>query len=225
MGSGGSGGDSDEMRLPNRGESVLNCSSSRMSINPFFASAWDPVVSLGSHENYGSSSIVSPNEFTNSLYPVVMENQGISSSSHHARCMSDSSFVELVPKFPCFGNGNFSDMIGSFGLTERGQIASAGCPPTYNMNKEGDNEMSMENGIEFQEDRHLIEKPAIRASPNGKRRKRTPESNTHFDPNKVICIMLSMGLIMKPKLCSTLSIYSFSSVNAVGRRMLKPNYR
>uniref|UniRef100_A0A2P2JWM4 DNA binding protein n=1 Tax=Rhizophora mucronata TaxID=61149 RepID=A0A2P2JWM4_RHIMU len=184
MGSGGSGGDSDEMRLPNRGESVLNCSSSRMSINPFFASAWDPVVSLGSHENYGSSSIVSPNEFTNSLYPVVMENQGISSSSHHARCMSDSSFVELVPKFPCFGNGNFSDMIGSFGLTERGQIASAGCPPTYNMNKEGDNEMSMENGIEFQEDRHLIEKPAIRASPNGKRRKRTPESNTHFDPNK-----------------------------------------
>jgi hypothetical protein len=170
----GSGDSNDDLGYQNRGESVMNCPSSGMNTNPFYVSAWDPVVSLSQPGNFGGSSIVSQSGFSNSPFPIVMENPGISNLVHYP---SGSGFVELVPKFPGFGSGNFSEMVGSLGLTECGQITHTGCPPNYN--KEA-------NNAQHQEDQQLSEETSIGASPNGKRRKRVPESNSPLDPNKVI---------------------------------------
>ncbi|KAH8516333.1 hypothetical protein Peur_047614 [Populus x canadensis] len=168
----GSGDSNDDLGYQNRGESVMNCPSSGMNTNPFYVSAWDPVVSLSQPGNFGGSSIVSQSGFSNSPFPIVMENPGISNLVHYP---SGSGFVELVPKFPGFGSGNFSEMVGSLGLTECGQITHTGCPPNYN--KEA-------NNAQHQEDQQLSEETSIGASPNGKRRKRVPESNSPLDPNK-----------------------------------------
>ena len=170
----GSGDSNDDLGYRNRGESVMNCPSSGMNTNPFYVSAWDPVVSLSQPGNFGGSSIVSQSGFSNSPFPIVMENPGISNLVHYP---SGSGFVELVPKFPGFGSGNFSEMVGALGLTECGQIAHTGCPPNYN--KEA-------NNAQNQEDQQLSEETSIGPSPNGKRRKRVPESNSPLDPNKVI---------------------------------------
>jgi len=178
----GSGDSNDDLGYQNRGESVMNCPSSGMNTNPFYVSAWDPVVSLSQPGNFGGSSIVSQSGFSNSPFPIVMENPGISNLVHYP---SGSGFVELVPKFPGFGSGNFSEMVGSLGLTECGQITHTGCPPNYN--KEA-------NNAQHQEDQQLSEETSIGASPNGKRRKRVPESNSPLDPNKVIWIRSNLIL-------------------------------
>jgi hypothetical protein len=173
----GSGDNNGDLGYQNRVESVMKCPSSGMNTNPFYVSAWDPVVSLSQLGNFGGSSTGSQSEFSNSPFPIVMENPGISNTCHLVHYPSDSGFVELVPKFPGFGSGNFSEMVGSLGLTECGQITHTGCPPNYN--KEA-------NNAQHQEDQQLSEETSIGASPNGKRRKRVPESNSPLDPNKVI---------------------------------------
>nr|WIE96148.1 basic helix-loop-helix transcription factor [Loropetalum chinense var. rubrum] len=127
--------------------------------------------------------MVSHCEFTNSTYPVVMENQGISRNSHIVQYpSSDSSLVELVPKLSCFGSGSFSEMVGSFGLPECGQTAAnTGCPQNYSQNKDGDGtEKASTNG----EDCQISEEGALGASPNGKRRKRVIDSHSPFNCNK-----------------------------------------
>lgn len=181
---GSSGDNNDGMAFQNGGQS------SGMTGNPFFAPAWDPVVSISQHENFGGSSMVSQSEFTNSSYPVVMENQGISTTSHLVHYPSDSSYVEMVPKFPSYGSGSFSEMVSSFGLTECSQIANTGCHPNYSSNKEAVIGRTISNCTESQEDHQLTEEPIIGASPDGKRRKRVAESSSPFDPNKVICIYI-----------------------------------
>lgn len=182
---GSSGDNNDGIGFQNTVEGVMNCPSSGMSTSPFFVSAWDPVVSLSQNENFGGSSIVSQSEFSNSPYPVVLENRGITSTTNLFHYPSDSSFVELVPKFPCFGSGSFSEMVGSLGLTECGQIANTGCPPNYTSNKVG-NEKSIANGAQSLEDHQMSEETALGASPSGKRRKRVVETNSPFDLEKVI---------------------------------------
>ncbi|KAF2309605.1 hypothetical protein GH714_004226 [Hevea brasiliensis] len=181
---GGNGDNNDGKAFQNGGQSVINCQSSGMSGNPFFASAWDPVVSMSQHENFGGSSMVSHSEFTNSPYPVVMENQGNSTTSHLVHYPSDSSYAELMPKFPSYGSGSFSEMVCSFGLTECSQVANTGCHLNYSSNKEANVERTITNCVESQEDRQLTEEPIIGATPDGKRRKRVAESNSPFDPNK-----------------------------------------
>lgn len=205
MGGDDNGGD---MGFQHRGESVMNCSSSGMNMNPlyekvgggvavssmpmfksssgggdsFFGSGWDPLLSLSHGENFGGSSmVVSHSEFANSNYPVsVMENQGISSTSHLARYpSSDASLVEMVPKLPCFGSGSFSEMVGSFGLPECGQTTLK-----YHSNREGGIEKDSTNGSHSQEDCQMSEEGALGASPNGKRRKRVVDSQSPFNPNK-----------------------------------------
>ncbi|KAJ6735615.1 TRANSCRIPTION FACTOR BHLH FAMILY-RELATED [Salix viminalis] len=176
----GSGDNNGDLGYQNRAESVMNCPSSGMNTNPFYASAWDPVVSLSQPGNFVGSSTGSQSEFSNSPFPIVMENPGISNTCHLVRYPSDSGFIELVPKFPGFGSGNFSEMVGSLGLTECSQIVNAGCPSNY---KEANNE-STSHGAQRQEDHQLSEETTIGALPHGKRRRRVAESNSPFDPNK-----------------------------------------
>ncbi|KAF2323942.1 hypothetical protein GH714_004177 [Hevea brasiliensis] len=113
-----------------------------------------------------------------------MENQGNSTTSHLVHYPSDSSYAELMPKFPSYGSGSFSEMVCSFGLTECSQIANTGCHLNYSSNKEANVERTITNCVESQEDRQLTEEPIIGATPDGKRRKRVAESNSPFDPNK-----------------------------------------
>lgn len=208
-------GDNDDMGFQCRNESVVNCPSSGMNTNPlpqkvsgmtmnsvtmfkspsgadhFFGSGWDPIVSLSHGENFGVSSMVSHNEFATS-YPVAMENQGISSTSNLVQYSSDPSFVELVPKIPCFGSGNFSEMVSSFGLPENSQIANSGCPPNYVPNQEGGNGRTSTNVSQSYEDRQISEEAAIGVSTNGKTRKRAPESNSQVNPDKVNSLASSL---------------------------------
>lgn len=200
------GGDNDDMGFQPRNESAMNCSSG-MNTNPlpqkllgmqmnsvsvyksvsgpdhFFGSGWDPIVTLNQGESFGVSSMVSHNEFAPS-YPVALENQGMSSTSNLDQYSSDPSFVELVPKIPCFGSGNFSEMVSSFGLPENAQIASSGCPPNYVPNKEGCYERNSRSVSQSYEDHQISEEAAIGVSTNGKTRKRAPECNSLLNPDK-----------------------------------------
>lgn len=157
--------------------SSLSMFKSSTGSDPFFASGWDPLVSLSQSENFGGSSMVTQGEFCNPPYnPVVLESQGMSSNSHLVQYPSDSSFVDMVPKLPCFGSGSFSDMVGSFGLPQCAGIASTGCPPNYAPNKEK---------LGQSQDGCQISDGGIgSSSPNGKRRKRVPDSNSPLSPDK-----------------------------------------
>ncbi|XP_044475663.1 transcription factor bHLH74-like isoform X2 [Mangifera indica] len=150
----------------------------------FFGSGWDPVVSLSHGENFGVSSMVSHCQFATSPYAVVMENQGISSTSNLAQYSSDPSFVELVPKIPGFGSGNFSEMVSSFGLPETAHITSSGCSPNFTPSKESGNKRNSANVAQSFEDHQISEEAAIGTSTNGKARKRTPESSSPSNPEK-----------------------------------------
>ncbi|KAL6296093.1 hypothetical protein ACE6H2_004235 [Prunus campanulata] len=202
------GHDSEDGGFQHRKEGSLNCPSSGMSTNPlpekvsqmtmssvsmfkpsngadpFFGSGWDPIVSLSQSDNFGGSSVVSHREFSNPPYPVALENPGMSSTSHLVQYPSDSSYVEMVPKLPCFGSGSFSEMVGSFGLSECAQIANPGCAANYNPNREGGTERTSTIGAQSHDDRQISEDGALGSSPNGKRRKRVPESYSAFSPNK-----------------------------------------
>ncbi|BBG95128.1 basic helix-loop-helix DNA-binding superfamily protein [Prunus dulcis] len=177
------GHDSEDGGFQHRNEGSLNCPSSGMSTNPlpekvsqitmssvsmfkpsngadpFFGSGWDPIVSLSQSDNFGGSSVVSHREFSNPPYPVALENPGMSSTSHLVQYPSDSSYVEMVPKLPCFGSGSFSEMGGG-------------------------PEMTSTIGAQSHDDRQISEEGALGSSPSGKRRKRVPESNSAFSPNK-----------------------------------------
>ena len=101
--------------------------------DPFFGSGWDS-LSLSRSENFGGSS---PTEFANPPFPVLLANQAIDSSVHLVHYPSDLGLVDMVPKLPSFGSGNFSEMVSSFGLPESGQITNSGCPINYLRNKQG----------------------------------------------------------------------------------------
>ncbi|OVA00296.1 Myc-type [Macleaya cordata] len=172
--------DNCDLGIQQRGGSLLNCPSSGIYTTPqpekvvettmnsmslcessngvdsFFSTGWDPILSLAQ-----SSSMASQHHQIASSPYGVFGNQGISSSSHLVQYPSDPRLVGLAPKFPCFGSGNFSEMVGSLNLPERGQIANAGCPSNYTSNKEGATENNSRN-----------------SSPDGKKRKRVPEYNS-----------------------------------------------
>lgn len=203
------GGDNDDSGFHNRNGSVMNCLPSGMNTNSlplkvsgmsmnsvsmyksssgadhFFGSGWDPYVSLSQGENFGVSSLVSHCEFATSPYPVGLENQGLSSTSNLAQYPSDPSFVEVVPKIPSIGSGNFSEMANSFGLHETARIANTGCPANYTPNKENGNERTSTNVAQSFQDCQILEEVAIRPSTDGKTRKRASESSSPSNPNKV----------------------------------------
>ncbi|XP_038716266.1 transcription factor bHLH74-like isoform X1 [Tripterygium wilfordii] len=193
-----SGGDNDDMGFQSRGESALNCPSSGINTNPissmsmykpsneadpFYCSSWDPIVPMSQPENFAGASMVSHGAFANSIYPVVMGNQGISGPSHLVHYAPDSSYSELVPKLPSFGSGGFSDMVSSFAFPDCSQITTTGCPPNYAAQHQVRDEATLTIGEQSQEDRQMSD-GALEASPVGRRRKRAPESTSPFDPNK-----------------------------------------
>ncbi|XVF39762.1 hypothetical protein PTKIN_Ptkin01aG0058400 [Pterospermum kingtungense] len=146
--------------------------------DPFFGSGWDPIVSLSQSESLGGSSMFSHCEFANPRYPLLMENQGISGTSHYSQYQSDPSFVELVPKLPGFGSGNLSEMVGHFSLPQTSQIANIRQSPNYARNHEGGNERASTNSPHSRDEHRHLEEGGTGASPNGKSRKRVPESSS-----------------------------------------------
>nr|WAK86090.1 transcription factor bHLH44 [Nothapodytes nimmoniana] len=151
---------------------------------PYLDSSWDPLVSQTQNQTYASSSMVTHNAFASLPYnPGVLDNQSISSSSHLVHYLSDSVFVEMVPKFPCFGSGNFSEMVSSFGLAQSDQITGVDCPQNYAQNKEGDNEKPSIFGTKYQE-WQISEAGSVGASPDGKRKRKASESHFLVNPSK-----------------------------------------
>ncbi|XWS14831.1 hypothetical protein CRYUN_Cryun35bG0042300 [Craigia yunnanensis] len=146
--------------------------------DPFFGSGWDPIVSPTQSESLGGSSMVSHGEFANFHYPLLMDNQGISGTSHFSQHQSDPSFVELVPKLPGFGSGNLSEMVGPFSLPQCNRIADSRRSPNYALNHEGGNERASTNSTQCRDEHQISEEGVVGASPKGKSRKRVPESNS-----------------------------------------------
>ncbi|XWS21327.1 hypothetical protein CRYUN_Cryun30bG0046000 [Craigia yunnanensis] len=196
-------GDNDDVGFKQRQESLINCPSSQMNTtrlsdkvdglamssvsmynkpsnaaNPLFGSGWDPIVSLSQSESLGGSSMVSHSEFAISHFPLLMENQGISGTSHLSQYQSDPSFVELVPKLPGFGSGNLSKMVGPFSLPQCTQIPNSRCPPNYALNAECGNERASTYSTRSIDEHQISEERAVGTPPNGKSRKRAPESNS-----------------------------------------------
>lgn len=158
--------------------------SSDVANNPFLASsAWDPLVSLNQAQTFGGSSMVSHTEFANanSSYPLVLENQGISSASHLVQYMSESNLGGMVPKVHSYQSGGFSEMVGgaSFGQHGSGDMANTGYPTHYNQIKE-----AITNGEQSQVEDSIPEDEAPGSAPSGNRRKRGLDHNSTFSPNK-----------------------------------------
>ncbi|XP_022721884.1 transcription factor bHLH74-like isoform X2 [Durio zibethinus] len=196
-------GDNDDVGFKHRHESLMNCSSSQMNTNPlsdkvdamamssismynkpsnasdpFFGSGWDPIVSLSQSESLVGSSMVSHSEFADTQYSLLMENQGISGTSHFSQYQSDPSFVELVPKLPGFGSANLSEMVGPLSLPQCSQMANSRRPPIYALIHEGGSERASTNSTQSRDEHQISEEGLVGASPNGKSRKRVPESNS-----------------------------------------------
>ncbi|KAJ1430359.1 Myc-type, basic helix-loop-helix [Sesbania bispinosa] len=152
--------------------------------NPFLASsAWDPLVSLNQIQTLRGSPMVSHSEFSNSSYPLVLKNQGMSSNSLIVQHVSDSNLVDMVPNVPSYGSGNFSEMIGSFGQTGSGDIANTvyqpNCYPSNVSAKLGpmNNEQSQGEGS-------TPEEGETGSALDENRRKRGLDYNSTFSPNK-----------------------------------------
>lgn len=103
----------------------MNCPSGKVmcSESMFYGSNWDPIVSLSQSGHFG-------NEFANQHCSVMLENQAMgSSSSHLVHFPSDSSaLVDLVPRIPPFGSGNFSEISTSFQPASHSNLAQGTSP-------------------------------------------------------------------------------------------------
>lgn len=180
---------------PNVANTILNCPSSGMDttssmsgkvagvamfknsstgVETFYGSGWDPLVSLNHHHG-GSSSVIPHSEFPNSHYPVILGNQSVGSTSNHLVHYScDSSLVDMVPKIPSFGSGSFSDIVGSFGLPDCGQVTA-----------ETGSHLNVSNkGISYQEDCQNSD-GGLGCSSNGKRKRKASDSPSPLHLKKV----------------------------------------
>ncbi|KAI4337088.1 hypothetical protein L6164_015542 [Bauhinia variegata] len=198
------GGHENAMGFQHGNDTILNCASSGLSTNvsemaissvsmakpsdaanPFLGSStWDPLVSFNQSQTLGASSMVSHNEFANSSYPLLLENQAMSSTSHLVQYMSDSNFGEMIPKIPSFEGGNFSEMIGSFGQSGCSDMVNTGYRPSYNPNKESGIERTQINGSHSQGEDSPPEQRDTGSASNGNRRKRGLDYDSSFSPNK-----------------------------------------
>ncbi|KAF7817415.1 Transcription factor bHLH74 [Senna tora] len=168
------GGHENAMGFQHRNESILNCPSSGLTTNvsdlcnPFLGlSAWDPFTHT---QSFGGSSMVSHTELPNSSYPIVLENQGLSSTSHLVQYMSDSNYVDIVPKVPSYASGSFSEMANS----------NTG----YVSNKDsGIERTAINDDAQSQGDNSTPEDGVTASVPNGSRRKRELHYNSTFNPN------------------------------------------
>ncbi|KAI3888095.1 hypothetical protein MKW92_012469 [Papaver armeniacum] len=127
--------------------------------NSYFGTGWDPMLSLA-HSGGGPSMASQHHQIPISPYGMY-GNQG----GHPVQFPNDPRFIGLAPKLPCFGSGNFSEIAGSFGGSERSQIANSGCPSNYTSNKDG-----------------IAENNSRNSSPDGNKRKRVPDYNSSKSP-------------------------------------------
>ncbi|CAK9174796.1 unnamed protein product [Ilex paraguariensis] len=148
--------------------------------DPFFGSGWDS-LSMSQSENFGGSSMVPLTDVANPPFPLLLTNQAIDSSSHLVHYPSDLGLVDMVPKLPSFGSGNFSEMVSSFGLPESGQITNSGCPINYLRNREGGTANTSTNNADCQENCQVSEEGS---SPNGRRKRRASNSPSPMNTNK-----------------------------------------
>ncbi|KAL3634107.1 hypothetical protein CASFOL_021161 [Castilleja foliolosa] len=79
-------------------------------VGHFFSSGWDAIVSGDQTGEFlgNSTTMVHQNEFVNSHFPAVIENQPT-----RARFETGSGLAEMVLKTPCFGSGSFSQMVSN----------------------------------------------------------------------------------------------------------------
>lgn len=193
-------GNENILTCPSSGLSVANVNVSEMAIssvsmakpsdvaNPFIASsAWDPLVSLSQAQTFGGSSMVSHTNFANanSSYPLVLENQGITNTSHLVQYMSDSNLGGMVPKVHSYATRGFSEMVAAASFVHHGSsdVANSGYPPHYNPIKE-----TQINGEQSQVEDSIPEEEAPGSGPSGNRRKRGLDHNSTFSPNKVCSV-------------------------------------
>uniref|UniRef100_A0A7N0UXX7 BHLH domain-containing protein n=1 Tax=Kalanchoe fedtschenkoi TaxID=63787 RepID=A0A7N0UXX7_KALFE len=152
--------------------------------DPFFGTHWDPLLAINHSENFGGgSSMVSHCGYANPPYPI--HNQGMSSTHLVQYPSSDSTLVDL-PKIQHFGSGNFSDMAGLYGLPALGATGTSSCYQNYLPNQEVvTHRHHNTDGARSQDDCQVSEERALEASPNGKRRRRSIESASELNSNKV----------------------------------------
>lgn len=159
--------------------------------HPFLgSSAWDnQLVSMSQAHTFGGSSMVSHNEFanTNSAYnPLVLENQGMSSTSH---LVQYSNLGGMIHKIPSYGSGSFSEMVGPFGQHGDHVANTSGYtvpPQHYNHIKDAGIQRGQINGEQSQVEDSIHEDGATGSAPgSGSRRKRGLDQNSTFSPNKV----------------------------------------
>ncbi|XP_070056267.1 transcription factor bHLH74 isoform X1 [Nicotiana tomentosiformis] len=152
--------DNGDMRLQHRngGDTSFNCPSSMPIVDPFSGSGWDPLLSLNQKESFKGSSVVGHNEFANLPYQ----------SSHFSHYPSDPNLVDMVPKFPAFGNESFSELVNTFPLQE--QLRGESCYPNYVKNRGIPTEGAFSKGPHSQEECQISGEGAVEASPNGKRK-------------------------------------------------------
>ncbi|KEH39988.1 transcription factor bHLH74 isoform X2 [Medicago truncatula] len=208
------GGEENAMEFQHGNENIMSsCPSSEMDISSvsnmaktssdvvnhhqqqhhFMASsAWDnPLVSLSQAHTFGGSSMVSHNEFANansSYNPLVLENQGMSSTSH---LVQYSNLGGMIHKIPSYGSGSFSEMVGSFGQHGSGgeHVANTSGYPIpsqhYNHIKDAGIQRGQINGEQSQIEDSIHEDGATGSAPgSGSRRKRGLDQNSTFSPNK-----------------------------------------
>ncbi|XP_027356363.1 transcription factor bHLH74-like isoform X2 [Abrus precatorius] len=191
------------MRFQHGNEGILNCpiSGLRTSVsektvnsvsmampsgvaNPFLASsAWDQLVPLSQVQTFRGSQVISPCEFANSSYPLVMENQGMSSSSHLVQYISDSNFVDMVHKAPSYGSGSLSEIVGSLSLPPSSDIANIEYQPNQNPSHVGVIERSPINNEQSQGEGSTPEEGET-GSAHGENRRKRELDNSSFNPNK-----------------------------------------
>ncbi|KAE9609340.1 putative transcription factor bHLH family [Lupinus albus] len=124
--------------------------------NPFLlaSSDWGPLVSLSQVQTFGGSPMGSHSDFANSSYPLVLENQGMSCTSHLVQYISDSNHEVMVPQVPSYGSASFLEMV---------DVANTWYQPNCNPN----NEAVIEPG----------------SAPNENRRKRGHDYNSTLNKN------------------------------------------
>lgn len=192
---GGDDNESCQMGFQHCAEMMLNCPSSGMNTRPLsekfepmsmssgYGSGWDPIVSLSQSGSFGRvSSIVSQGDLPKSTsYPMLLETQGISTSTHYLNYPLDPNLAQMMPKLPVFGGGNFTEIANPFGLPGDIQNPNVLFPPNYASNRSGTDERSCANADQAERERQIPEGRAAGVSPDGKRKR---DSNSPCPPNK-----------------------------------------
>ncbi|CAA3021395.1 transcription factor bHLH74 isoform X1 [Olea europaea subsp. europaea] len=152
-------------KVPGTGMSSESMFKMRNGVDHFYGSGWDTIVSLNPSGNFGGSSVVPRNEFPDSNYSVVLENQTVNFPS-------ESGLVDMMPKIPSFGSGSYPEMVSSFPVTECGPITGTIRDPTYARNNVSGFEMALTNVADSQEHCQNSEDGVVGVSPNGKRKRK-----------------------------------------------------